>query len=691
MKRLFRRQQQLSMVYQSEINECGLACLTMVSNYHGNMVELSALRTRMGQSLGGASIRLLAHCAKQLQLHSRALQLELDELRQLERPAILHWDMDHFVVLQQVARNYIQIHDPAVGVRRYSWSELDRHFSGVALELQPEKDFQPTLAAPRLHLRELLRPGQGLTRAVLQIAGMSLLVQLLALVSPLYLQLVIDQGIGKGDMQLVFGLALIFVLLVGIRILIAYARALLTMGCTNKLGFQLVSDTFHYLLRLPLSFFEKRELGDITSRFGALENIKQIVTQEMVTGVIDGLFSLVTLALLFLYSPAMAGLVLIAVLFFVGVRLLTLATERDRRQEVVVLGAGQQSRFMENVRSIRTIKINNIESDRMADWEQRYANYVNAGFHLGRFQQQVATWQSLIVGLENIAVIYMGSMLVFQNQLTLGQFMSFILLKQHFISSVSALMPKFSEIRLMQLELDRVADIRQQRVADDVSAHALWQPSLRSPLVITDLCFRYTAAQAPLIADLSLTVAPGSLCVVTGPSGCGKTTLLKILLGLESASGGKIRLGEQEFLAGEQQALRGAYSAVLHDEGLLSGDLAYNVNLGIEPNDSERLQSACEQAGLDAIVAALPMGFATRIGELGNRLSAGQVKRVLLARAFYRQPELLLLDETLTHLASDDVQRVLTVIREAGITAIITSHDRAVIERADQVVTLDHH
>ena len=688
MKRLFQRQQQLSMVFQSEINECGLACLAMVSNYYGNMVELSSLRTLLGQTLTGASVNMLRRCARELKLTSRALKLELDELKQLERPAILHWDMDHFVVLQGVTRKYIQIHDPAVGIRRYTWSELDRHFSGIALELQPDQDFCADRNDNKLKLGDLLSPGQRLKTQVIQIAGLSLLIQFLILTSPLYLQLVIDQGVGKGDMDLIFGLALVFVLLVAMRVLLNYARAVLTMGCTNNLGFQLVSDTFNHLLRLSMNYFEKRELGDITSRFNALESIKQIVTQEMVTILIDGVFSIVTLLLLFFYSPLMATQVLFAVCLFAVLRLMTLSAERNRRQEVVVLNASQQSRFMENVRSIRTIKVNDLESDRVADWEQRYANYVNAGFQLGRFQEKIAGWQGLILGVENILTIYVGSLWVYQSQLTLGQFMSFILLKQHFINSVSALLPKLSELKLMQLELDRVADIRRHPASQARNSQSLIQHTLEYPVEFCELTFAFTNQEQPLIDKLSVTVPQGNLCVITGPSGCGKTTLLKLLLGLETASSGHIQIGTQRLATPQSMPIQGAFSAVLHDEGLLSGDLAYNINLGVAPHDQERLNEACAKAGLTKIVESLQLGFATRIGELGNILSAGQVKRVLLARAFYRRPKLLVLDETLTHLGDKDTWHVLESIRSAGITAIITSHDHQIISQADQVISM---
>jgi len=684
---LFGFQRRLPILFQAEIAECGLACLAMIGQYHGRELEVRELRTRFAGALNGTSVRSLVDIGAQLQLRCRALRLELADLDSLDLPAILHWDMDHFVVLSRLRRRRAVIHDPAAGVREYTLKELGNHFSGVALQCAPTKEFSARRSGRHLRLGELVSRGPEFRRGVGQILALSLLLQVLILLAPLYLQLVIDQGITRGDGDLIFLLALLFVFLIVGRALVSYSRGLLTLSFTNRLGFQLVTDTFRHLLRLPLSFFERRERGDVVSRFSALENIKQIVTQELVTALVDGLFSLLTLLILFLYSPQLALVVLFATAAYCTLRLATIGGEKARRQETVVNNAAQQSRFMENIRAVSTIKTNGLEAEREEDWSNRYTRYLNSGFDLGNYQLLLSTWQGLLFGLENIATVYLGAMAVTANQLTLGQLMSFLFLKQHFVAAVTTLLTKLGEIRLMRLELERVAEIRLAKPAPHSDTQTLRSPVLEGDIGVEGLVFRFKGAPAPIFSDVNFCLRAGTVTVLTGPSGCGKTTLLKVLLGLERAGAGSMTVDGCRRAVG-LMPFADQISTVLHGDGLLAGDLRFNIDLGRDAGDERRLWRACERAGLCPMVQMLPLGFATRIGELGSMLSAGQVRRVLLARAFYRLPRLLLLDETLTHLGRGAAAEVIATIRAAGITALIISHDPEVLGAADQVVML---
>lgn len=682
--------QRLPMILQREASECGLACLAMVANFHGKLFGLQTLREVTGLSARGASVRDLVSAGNRLQLRGRALQLDLEDLRQLSLPAVLHWDRDHFVILKRAGRRSVVIHDPAVGVKRYHSAELHRHFTGVAIEFSPQADFRTGRDAEAAHLtfRQLFRIGQGLGSALTTVFVLSVLIQVLALLAPLYLQLVIDQGIIKGDMALITMLALMFGVLMLGRTLLTHLRGLLLLGATNRLGFQLVSDCFHHLLRLPLSFFERRELGDVVSRFGALDNIKQLLTREVVTVIVDGAFSLLTLALLFFYAPLLAWISLAAMSIHTLVRIATLALEKQKRLDTVELQARQQTRFMENVRGIATVKINGMEEEREADWLDRYGQYVNSAFRLGGLQLRMASVEAVVLGTESILVILLGSKLVYSGVLTLGQLMSFIFLKQHFINSILAMVPKLAELRLMRLEMERVADIRLARPEVGLEQPSLFNPVVQGEIVFRGLSFSYPGARSTVLNGLSATVESGRITAIEGPSGSGKSTLLKLILGLEEATTGSLTIDGWSHHQRCPRRFREQVSAVLHNEGLLSGTLAFNINLGSDPGNESRLRLACEQAGISALVDSLPMGLATRVGELGSQFSAGQVRRILLARAFYRRPRLLILDETLTHLGQQASSELLTVIRSFQITTLVVSHDPRVIASADAVLRI---
>ena len=682
------------MIFQSEINECGLACLAMVSCFHGRNINIRELRSSYSLSAVGASIKHLIQAADNIGLRSRPLKLELDDVERLTLPAILHWDMDHFVILKKLSKRKAVIHDPAVGIRRYRREELGRHFTGVAVELTPACSFQNHVSTPDLSLRQLFRTtGNAYTAItkgpIIQIFLLSLLIQFLALLSPLYLQLVIDQGINKGDRDLVMMIALLFLILVIARNLVSYCRGVIVMHFGNRLGFHLVSDTFRHMLHLPLNFFEKRELGDIVSRFSSLESIKQLVTHEMITIVVDGLFSLVTVVLLFLYSPLLALIALCFVATFSVIRVFTIPIERNRRQESLVAGAKQESRFIENIRSISVTKLNGIEAEREADWQNRYVDFINSGYRLGHYQLGVGLIQGLIFGFDHIATIYFGSLLVFDGELTLGQLMSFVFLKQHFTSSVNAMIPKLAELKLINLELERVADIVLHEPEKSRTGPALLSRTTRGRLEVDGVTFQYSDSDPVIIQDLSFAVDPGQLVAITGKSGCGKSTLLKILLALEKPKAGQVLLDGMAVADIGADRIRQRVAAVLHSDSLLAGDIAYNINLGIDPFDDKRLITACERAGIFETISDLPLGFSTQIGEMGSIFSAGQVQRLLVARALYRLPDVLVLDEALSHLGNKAARLLLSSIKKLGITVILVTHNPQLIAMSDEEITIE--
>jgi len=676
------------MIFQNEIAECGLACLAMVANYYGKFTDIRTLRERLHMPVGGASVKHLLRACIALELQGRPLKLELNDIKLLTLPAILHWDTDHFVVLKKVSAKKFVIHDPAMGIRRYSLAELDRHFTGISIELCPAVSFTRERQEKKYSLQELFRTTPSFRLAIRQVFLLSLLLQLLSITFPLYLQLVIDQGLSKGDEDIIFLVALLFSLVILAKAGVTYFRGVVLLQFSSQLGFQMVSNTFAHLLRLPLSYFEKREMGDIVSRFSSLDNIKQLVTQEMVTVIVDGLFSLLTLFLLMLYSPTLALVALFFVAILSLVRLLTIPRERAYRQEVLQTGAKQQTRFMENIRCIAVTKNYAIESERLSEWQNYYSYFINTSYRLGHLQLRFGSFHSLLFGLDHVATIYLGSSAIFSGQLTIGQLMSFVFLKQHFSASVAAMLPKLAEIRLLKLELERVSDILFQEPEQSLENTSLLKPVITGELQAEQLSFNYSLSDAAVFEKVSFSVAPGEVLVITGQSGCGKSTLLKLLLGLASPCGGTLYIDGRQISELGVRHYRTQVAAVLHGDGLLSGSLSYNVNLEQEPLNAERLEEACRASCIYDDISQLPMGFNTQVGEMGVALSAGQVQRLLLARALYRHPKILVLDEALSHLSTVVAQEIVRNIQRTKTTLILVTHSVDLFELADRVLEM---
>ncbi len=678
----------LPMVYQAENSECGLACLAMVSSYFGNHVDLHGLRNQFGPAALGSSAKELLTLGSQLNLRGRAIKFEMEDLEQLKLPAILHWDMDHFVVLKKLGRRGAKIHDPASGPRSYSLKELPFHLTGIGIEFSPTADFQEAPKVPNIRISQLFNGVDLSLTSALQVFIMTLVLQFLALLNPLYLQLVIDQGLSKGDSDFILMLALLFVVLTVMKVALTQLRSLFLLQFGNRIGFQLVGNSAYHLLSLPLDFYSRREIGDIVSRFGSLETIRKLVTQEMITVVVDGLFSVITLVLLFVYSPTLATIVLSAVAVVALLRVLALPHEGGLRKLALTTGAKQQTRFMENIRTIRTTKVNGIELDRLSDWESTYASQLNTGYKLDSFQASLNSVQALLLGIENICVVYLGASGVISGGMTLGQLMSFVFLKQHFSNSVLAMLPKLSEIRLVNLELERVSDILLTSGEKLSSRPSLIGQSLSGDVVLRNLSLSYHGLAENLLNDISFTFTEGETTALTGRSGCGKTSLLKLILRLDPIYTGTISIGGRDLASIGKTELRAQVSAVLHGDDLLAGDLAYNINLGRDAGNQTRLVEVCDRLEISGMVENLPLGFCTEIGELGSILSAGQIQRVLLARALYRSPKLLLLDEALSHLNREAAISLLQELKSEGMTIVLVTHDPELVAHADNELRL---
>ena len=691
---IFPARKSLPMVFQSEMNECGLACLTMIAGYFGNKLDLQSVRQLIPMQPSGASVKQLLRAAEFIKLEARALRLEPEEISKLCVPAILHWDMDHFVVLKKVSSNSVLIHDPASGVRTYTQKELGNHLTGIAVEFLPAKLDCEEVSKQPYSIGHLIKGTGNFHTAILQVFLMSALIQLLAVLTPLYMQLVIDQGLVKGDQDLILFLALLFSVVVVVRSAINYLRGMVLLQYSSLMDFQLVSTVFSHLLRLPSSFFSRREMGDIISRFSSLDKIRNLLTQEMITVVVDGIFSLLTLTLLFIYSPKLALLILASVSIYSLVRIATIPREKSSRQELLIARAKQQSKFMENIRSIAVCKSYGMERQRLGMWQGLYANSINSGFQLGRFQLGLNSFQALVFGLENTLLIYMGSMLIYAGQLSLGQFISFIFLNQHFITSICAMLPKLAEIKLMSLELERVSDITLEQKEDLSAPNVLLQRKIGGGLEIRKLCFGYPQnpgeRERILFQNLNCVVDPGMTVAISGVSGSGKSSLLSLMLGMELSTSGQVLYDGVSIKEVGVGNFRSQVSSVLHGDNLLTGDIAYNVHLDTERNTGreEKVILSCQLVEVHETVCSLPMAYNTQIGEMGVPLSAGQIQRLLLARALYREPKVLILDEALSHLDDNLALKLLARIKNRGITIVLVTHNTKLLEMADRKIFL---
>lgn len=683
----FSGRRRLPVVHQTEAAECGLACLAMVVGYHGHRVDLNSLRRDYPISLKGTTLKGLMNTADRLRLATRAVRCELDELDELLTPAVLHWDLNHFVVLKSVGRRIV-IHDPAVGERRLPRTEVSKHFTGVALELTPAQGFKRKDELRRMRLTDFWHQAIGLKGFLVQIFALALLLELFALASPFFMQLVVDEVIVSHDVDLLLILALGFGMLAAIRIGVTALRAYVVMYIGNMLSMQMGSNLFRHLIRLPITFFERRHIGDIVSRFGAMGQIKSLFTSGLVEAVVDGIMAVGTVAMMFIYAPVLGWIVVGAAVLFGLFRLVFYRPFRERTHESILASAEEQSNFMETVRGAQSIKLFGGEVERQALWHNRYADEINAGIRVSKLGIGFSAVSGVFFGAENIAVVYLGAKLVLDGGMTIGMLFAFMSYKGQFESKSQALISKLIQFKMLELYLHRIADIAHTPVEAGLEEGQQEGLVLDGGLVLDQVGFSYSETEADILTDANLSVTPGEAVAVVGPSGCGKSTLIKLMMGLLPATAGEVRANGVDIRKLGLRGYRRQVAAVMQDDQLLSGSIADNICFFETERDQARIQQCAQWAAVHDDIMAMPMTYHSLIGDMGTVLSGGQKQRLLLARALYRQPRILVLDEATSHVDVQLERRIVETLAQLKITRILVSHRPETIRFADRVFAL---
>jgi ATP-binding cassette, subfamily B, bacterial CvaB/MchF/RaxB len=664
----------LPVIRQTEQAECGLACLAMVSSYHGHRIDLNTLRRRHPVSLKGVTLRAMIQVASQMQLACRPVRFELDHLKQLNLPTIVHWDMNHFVVLKSVSRRRIVIHDPASGERSFPIAEASKHLTGVALELSPAEGFLPKDERARLPFSTFWTQLRGSTHVLAHILILSIVLEVFVIVSPFYLQLTVDEVIARGDADLLTVLALGFGLLTIIKVAATAMRSLIIVVVQNVLHFQIGARLFHHLIRLPLTYFEKRHIGDILSRFTSIEPIRSALAEGMIAAAIDGLMAIATLTMIFVYSTQLALVVLAAFVLYAIVRIGLYRLLRERSLAVIETKAHENSTFIETMRAVQGLKIFNRESDRETQWLNRYADVVSANVRLGRTKIAFTSINDCLFGLENIITIYLAARLALSHSLTIGMIFAFISYKQHFIEKAAQLVEKALDFRILELHLERLADIALSPLEPGHEQPLSYTRQIQGRIELRNVSFQYAETETFVLEDISFIIEPGEFTTITGPSGGGKTTLVKIMLGLLEPTKGQVLIDGSPLSAIGPRAYREHVAAVMQEDQLLSGSIADNICYFDPSFDQERMIECARSAAIHEEIMAMPMTYNTLIGDMGSSLSGGQKQRVMLARALYRRPRILFLDESTAHLDLNNEKHISDSLKHLKITRISVAH-----------------
>jgi len=674
-------------VRQAAVTECGIACLAMIAQYFGSGDDLVSLRRRFGVSLKGVTLKTLIRMCESSYLSARAVRCGLAELRQLRTPCVLHWELSHFVVLRKVAGSHLVLHDPARGLVRETFADADRKFTGVALELLPTPEFRRRKKLRRLHLRNLLVIDQSFVTSASAAMVFALVSESLLLAMPFYLQTVIDQVLMRGDYLLLNTLVVAFGSLAAFQVLAGAMRQLTFQFLSQATVFSLLSRVMRHLLRLPVSYFRARGLGDIQQRMQSLARVQEFVTQSAPAMALDAFFLVLVSAMMFAYQPLLALVVALAALAYALWRTLIFRTSLEQANRLVRAEAATQTHLLESLRAVQSIKMMSGEQSRSTDWQHLLARRVNTQIRIGNLGVvDSVVHQVLFRGL-HVGVVYLVAREVMSGNMSIGMTAAFVAYTGMFATRAGGVINRVFEYRLLKVPLDRLADIVFHEIEPRLDTPARANRFTGS-FQARALTFAYAGDDRPILRECSISAASGEFVVVRGRSGSGKSTLLRLLAGLETPSAGALYFDGRPAADWPVPELRSWVATVFQDDALVSGSIAENIALFDTELDRQRVRWAARRAVIDMDIEAMPMAYETRIGDLGSALSAGQVQRVLLARALYREPRLLLLDEFTSGLDEDTERLVVASVARLRATRVVVTHSETVMRAADRIFEL---
>ncbi|QBX85830.1 peptidase domain-containing ABC transporter [Enterobacter roggenkampii] len=676
------------LVHQTESSECGLACLAMICSHYGKQSNLIALRQQFNLSARGTTLSGMTQIAEQLGLATRCLSLDLNELSALKTPCILHWDFNHFVVLVSVKQNRAILHDPDRGRRKVGMEEMSKYFTGIALEVWPGSTFAAQPTSHQFSLRSLAAKVHGLKGMLGKIFFYSLIIETINLLIPIGTQLALDHAIPAADMGLLTVICIGLFLFTLLRVALSSLRSWSSLIMTTLINVQWQSGLFTHLVRLPLSYFERRKLGDIQSRFGSLNTLRETFTSSIIGALIDGTMMMGVIVMMILYGGWLTGVVIGFTALYVLTRLLTYSTYRELSEETLIRDARTRSYFMETLYGIATVKMQGLSERRGTHWLNLEIDTINTEIKITKMDLLFGGVNAFIIACEQITMLWLGSKLIIENAMTIGMFIAFGVFREQFADRIWSLTNFLMKLRMMHLHNERVSDIalnvREMKKPDREIINTMQPVTLETHA----LSYRYDEHSADVFRNLSFKVSAGESVAITGPSGAGKTTLMRVLCGLFEPLSGSVTIDGYDIQQLGLNNYRKIIGCVMQDDKLFSGSIRENICGFDDKGDKEWMEACARASYIHDVIIKMPMGYETLIGELGEGLSGGQKQRLFIARALYRKPGILFMDEATSALDEESESYVNAAIKKLNITRIIIAHRKSTIASAERVIQL---
>jgi ATP-binding cassette subfamily B protein RaxB len=652
-------------------------------------LDLNYLRGVYPTTRRGLSLANIGAIADQLRFDVRGYQVDdLGDLDKVRLPAILHWGKNHFVVLKSVRRGVFTIHNPAAGISRYTAEELGEHFSGYVLEIMPGQTFETIVRAKKYTVRKILELTHGLKASLAQIIVFSTVASMLVMLLPILVQVALDSVLPRSDFDLLGVLAGGLMLVMVTVALAEWFQKRIVANAGSAFFAQLTRNAVGHIFRLPLRYFESRHPGDIATRLESIDSLRNVVTKSLVAGTVDIIMILFSGTIMFLYAPGLAALVSVLFLVVIGIRLALYPTMRRQGALALKFKAEERSRLIDNLRAAAALKSANATLPATSRWYDSLVRHVNAGFRIQLTEANAVLLVEIVTALGMAVTLYYGVAAVVAQQMTVGMLYAFFTFRTMFFAKIDNLVTTMTEVSMLGANMARLADFLEQE--PEPVGHLI-DRQIRRGVRARSMTYRAGFADQPILSgvDLEIDTTRSSIIAILGPSGSGKTTLLKVLAGLYSPSEGEIEVDGVALKNWGLNAYRENVGLVLGSDKLMRGSVLENVSsFAINP-DRARAMAVLRVACLEEGVNELPRGLDTLVSEENGVMSSGQRRRLMLARALYKDPPLLLLDEVTSNLDSETAAAVIRNLADHPATKVIATHDPQVLNHCDSIYSME--
>jgi len=675
------------LIRQHEYTECGLACLAMVLGHYGHHTSVSQLRREYTVSEdAGTSMADLLQWSNSKGLEGRILKGNIKEVKNVSFPLIAFWRGNHFVVIVKSDVRGITIHDPACGIRTYKYSEAESLFSGYVLELKPTQEFKNQDKQKDFKLEYMARFISQVAKKQLVLFLFSLFSLIILLISPSYVQLVLDEAIARNDFDLAILLTFIFAIVFIFDVASKFIKQILEICMRNFAYDDLSQHIRGFLLRTHPSYFRTRPVGVILAIEKSLHACADFISNGYVLIVYSAMIAIFSMIFMLFYNIYIAMITLASMAIFLAIRFILIGPYQRAVDNSITKTAEYESLLVETQKGIITVKANNMEVNLNSIIDRSMREHINGLMKRERLLARFDAASVGVINIEQLIVVCFGAWSILKGEMTIGMLFAYLSYKRYFADSVIQLAHKYLDKNALQGPLERIGDlVTYQREDDQFGERVMTHVD---EIEFNDVNFAYPAKSVTL-KNISLTLHYGEETVIIGRSGSGKTTFLRLVSGILAASSGDIRINQHPLTSYKLTSLREHIRIVHADDTLFTGSVAENIGCFDSELDLERIIWACKLAEIHHIISELAHGYDTPFVPGSPFFSAGEVQRLVLARALYSRPDWLLCDEVTANLDKETAQKVLQNLRSLSIGLVFVTHSPEVVYQGGQLLKLD--